>query len=227
MTDVNKILSQILSSGAASGAATGLAGGLLGGLLTSKAGRKMGKKALKLGGLAAVAGLAYTAYDRWRRDQAPAAIAGVPVPLDPVAGAMRSGFLPPPSQPEAQQELGLLLIRAMIAAARADGRLDGRESEAIFGAVGKLSLAPEDKALLLDELSKPVDLDALVASAATPERGVEVYAAALLAIEVDTPEERTWLAQLSQRLQLEESLVAEIHRRVQTGTPDEAVRVAS
>lgn len=54
MADMNKLLGRLLGSGAAGGFAGGLAGGLAGNLLTSKSGRKMGKKALKMGGIAAV-----------------------------------------------------------------------------------------------------------------------------------------------------------------------------
>lgn len=60
----DRILSQLLGSGTASGFAGGLTGGLATGLLTSKAGRKFGKKALKAGGIAAVGGLAYAAWNR-------------------------------------------------------------------------------------------------------------------------------------------------------------------
>jgi uncharacterized membrane protein YebE (DUF533 family) len=59
----DRILSQLLSSPARAG----LAGAVAGGLLTSKAGRKLGKRAVELGGIAAIAGLAYTA---WRRYEA-------------------------------------------------------------------------------------------------------------------------------------------------------------
>jgi uncharacterized membrane protein YebE (DUF533 family) len=203
--DANKILGQLLSGGAA----TGLAGALAGGMLASKRGRKLGKKALEFGGLAAIAGLAWMAWDRYRGG---ASLGGAaPESLATVRRATLAGFLPAQGERRRTNELALTLIRAMIAAARADGRLEGRESEVIFDAIGKLQLDAQEKALLFDELSRPVDVDALVAAATTPEVAVEIYAAALLAIERDTPEERAWLAMLARRLGLPAPLVAQLH----------------
>ena len=66
--DANKILGQLLSNGAA----TGIAGALAGGMLASKRGRKLGKKAVELGGLAAIAGVAWMAWNRYRGGSTPA-----------------------------------------------------------------------------------------------------------------------------------------------------------
>ncbi len=206
--DANKILGQLLSNGAA----TGIAGALAGGMLASKRGRKLGKKAVELGGLAAVAGVAWMAWNRYRGGAANAATAGV-APIDEITAATQAGFLPLRSESQRTQQLGLTMIRAMIAAARADGKLEGREGEAIFRAVGQLELDADEKALLLEELGRPVDIDALVAAAQTPEIAAEIYAAALLAIEIDTPAERAWLAMLAARLELAEPLVAQLEAR--------------
>ena len=209
--DANKILGQLLSSGAA----TGIAGALAGGMLVSKSGRKLGAKAAELGGLAAIAGLAWMAYKRFQGGSLNAGTAAAP-PTEALSAVTLSGFLPPRSDPEAAQALGITLIRTMIAAARADGKLDGREGEAVFRAVDSLELAAAEKALLLDELGKPVDIDQLVAAAHTPEIASEIYAAALLAIERDTPAERAWLAMLAARLELTEPLVAQLEGRIES-----------
>ena len=55
--DPDRILSELLGGDRARGLAGGVAAGLAGSLLLSKAGRRLGKRALELGGLAAVAGL--------------------------------------------------------------------------------------------------------------------------------------------------------------------------
>jgi len=215
--DASKILEQLLSNGAA----TGIAGALAGGMLASKRGRKLGKKAVELGGLAAVAGLAWMAYDRYRGGQRHAVSVGADS-IDTIAAATQAGFLPPRSDPERARELGLTMIRAMIAAARADGKLEGREGGAIFRAVDELELGADEKALLLEELGRPVDIDVLVTAAKTPEMAAEIYAAALLAIEIDTPAERAWLAMLAARLDLPVPLVAQLEARA--GSDPEPVR---
>lgn len=209
--DTSRILGQLLSSGTAAG----VAGALAGGVLASKRGRKLGKKAAEIGGLAAVAGLAWLAYERYRSGAARAEPAR-PLASDLVLGAVRGGFLPASSEAAPSHELGLTLLRAMIAAASADGKLEGPEGEAIFRAVDRYALDGGEKALLLQELGRPVGIDDLAAAAKTPEIAAEIYEAALLAIEVDTPGERAWLSQLASRLGLPDPLVAQLEARVES-----------
>ena len=208
MVDLDRVIARLLSSGAAAGAA----GGLVAAALTSKAGRKVGNSALKMGGVAAVAALAYAAYERHRR--------GRDVPL---AGGPSLAFLPPAADPEPRRALGMALVRTMIAAARADGKLDARETRSVSAAIQRLDLDADEKALVLDELGRSTSLDEIVASARTPEQAAELYTAALLAIEVDTDEERAWLAELAGRLELPLDLVAEIHTRVDDASPAQGV----
>jgi uncharacterized membrane protein YebE (DUF533 family) len=219
MTDVNKILGQLLGSGAAGGFAGGLAGGLASSMLTSKSGRKLGTKALKMGGIAAVGALAYGAFQRYQ--SGPGAAPEVPsqaaqAPLAPAPEG--SAFLPSQNDPAGQQNLGLTLVRAMIAAARADGRLDAQESQAIFERIETLGFDPQDQALLVEEMGRPVDMDAIVNSADSPEVAAEIYIASLLAIDVDTAAEKSYLAMLAARLKLPPDLVTELHRQVEAQT---------
>jgi uncharacterized membrane protein YebE (DUF533 family) len=207
----DRILSQLLGSGAASGFAGALAGSLAGGLLTSKAGRKLGKTALQVGGIAAVGGLAYAAWNRYRQGQEPTAAATPTHAATPRATADER-FIPPPGRPQEAEALGLVLLRTMIAAAHADGRLDERERHAIRARVASLELSELERAELLEQIERPVDLGWLVGAAHTPERAAEIYTAALLAIDVDTPAERAWLGLLAARLDLPPALVDEIHR---------------
>jgi uncharacterized membrane protein YebE (DUF533 family) len=209
----DRILAQILGSGAAAG----FAGGVAGGLLTSKAGRKLGKQALKLGGVAAVGGLAYLAWSRWREGREGAA---APAEQTWLPAARAAGFLPPPERPAEAESLGVALLRAMIAAARADGRLEDRERRAILERVASLDLDEAERALVWAQIEEPVDLEAVAAAATSPERAAELYAAALLAIEVDTAAERGWLGMLAARLGLRRDLVAAIHREAGVPAPD-------
>ena len=68
---------------------------------------------------------------------------------------------------------------------------------------------------MLDELRKPLDVDAVAQGARTPEQAAEIYVASLLAIDVDNPAERGYLAMLAARLQLDEKLVAHLHATVE------------
>lgn len=216
MADINKLLSQMLGSGAAGGFAGGLAGGLASNILTSKKGRKLGKKALKMGGIATVGALAYGAFQKYNSGQlskTPAVEQKVPAPPLPPAPE-NSPFLPASNDSRAEEQFGLLLVRAMIAAARSDGTLDARESQAIFERIQTLDLSHDEKTILIEEMGREVDMDAILAGANSPEAAAEIYLASLLAINVDTPAEQGYLTMLAARLKLPQELIQELHRQV-------------
>jgi uncharacterized membrane protein YebE (DUF533 family) len=202
-----------------------LAGGLAGILLGTKQGRKIAGTAATVGGMALVGALAYGAYRNWQAGRAPAQDAArSSVPLLPPP---RDTPFNPASESE-QQSLGLSLMRAMIAAAKSDGHVDATEQANIFAQLDKLALSAEEKAFVLDELRKPLDVDAVARGAHTPEQAAEIYVASLLAIDVDNPAERGYLAMLAARLQLDEKLVAHLHATVEgVAQQAEPVQVAS
>jgi uncharacterized membrane protein YebE (DUF533 family) len=192
-----------------------LAGGLASVLLGSKQGRKLAGNVVTLGGMAVVGALAYQAYKGWQSGQAPQQ----PEAQTPVA------MLPPPSDTpfnpvtEAdQQSLGRNLLRAMISAAKADGHVDATEQANVFAQMDKMALSAEDKAFVIDELRKPLDIDAVARGARTPEEAAEIYVASLLAIDVDSPAERGYLDMLAARLKLDAKLVAHLHATVEGPT---------
>ena len=216
MTDINQVLGKLMGSGAAGGFAGGLAGGLASNLLTTRSGRKLGKKTLQMGGMAAVGALAYAAYQRYTGDSAQQGSAATAPAQASIAPAPEgSAFLPARNDTAGQNALGLTLVRAMIAAARSDGRLDAQESQTIFQRIEALGLAPDDQALLVAEMGRPVDMDAIVSSATSPELAAEIYIASLMAVDVDTAAEKSYLAMLAARLNLAPELVAELHRQVE------------
>lgn len=204
MADLNKLIGSLSSSGAVSGFAGGLAGSALGGALTSKKGRKFAGSALKLGAVAAVGGLAYSAYRRYRQN-APAKDGSAWQNL----GA--DGFSNLVEDRSGSQ--GLLIVRAMIAAGYADGHLDGDEQNRIFAEVDRIRLPASDKALLFDELKNPVNMTELVQQVSSPELAAEVYAASLVAIDETTPDGQLHLRTLASALSIPEELVSSIHEQ--------------
>jgi len=216
MTDMNKILGKLLNSGAASGFAGGLAGGLASSVLTGKKGKKMAKKALKVGGIATVGALAYTAYQRYssKNETTQAQTALPPAATELTPAPPGTPFMPEIDDNAATETLGLTLVRAMIAAARSDGRLDAEESQSIFQKIESLGLDSESQALLVEEMGHPVDMDAIVNSADCPEVAAEIYIASLLAVEVDTAAETGYMAMLAARLRLPGELVVELENQV-------------
>jgi uncharacterized membrane protein YebE (DUF533 family) len=198
-----------------------MTGGLAGVLLGSKGGRKIAKNALTYGGMAVAGALAYRAYQNYQAGKQASP-----------AGAVETPLLPPPSdtpfnplQPADQQSLSRNLLRAMIAAAKADGHIDNAEQTNIFAQMDRLEVTAEDKVFVMDELRKPLDVDAVARAVRTPEEAAEIYTVSLLAIDLDSASERAYLALLAARLNLDEKLVAHLHATVD-GFTAEPVKVA-
>lgn len=106
----------------------------------------------------------------------------------------------------------MILLQAMISAAKADGQIDGGEMQRIVGKMEEGGADGEARDFVLQEMRRPLDLDALVAQVHTPELAAEVYAASLLAIEVDTPAETAYLQQLAQKLKLHPIVVQHLQQ---------------
>ena len=70
--------------------------------------------------------------------------------------------------------------------------------------------------VLVQEMGLPIDMDAIVNSATSPEVASEIYIASLLAIDVDTAAEKSYLAMLAARLQLPPQRVTELDSQVST-----------
>ncbi|MBW2683789.1 MAG: tellurite resistance TerB family protein, partial [Deltaproteobacteria bacterium] len=106
-----------------------------------------------------------------------------------------------------------VIVKAMINAAKADGRIDKTEIEKIVGKLEKDGLTREEKEFFTTEANKPMDLNYVVASAGNePEMAAQIYAASLLAIEVDTSAEQQYMKQLGKGLGLHPQVMDHIER---------------
>ena len=183
------------------GGLAALAGAFLGG----KSGVPNG--ALGGGALALLASLALTSLKG--REEAQAA----PSSDNPAQDAPLG--LREPQTPGEEQELqdkASLIISAMINAAKADGAIDASEAQRTVGKLQAAGADPQTRQLIADEMLKPIDMDSLIARARTPQMAVEVYAASLLAIEVDTPAEQDYLRRLADGLRLDPATVQRVHQ---------------
>jgi uncharacterized membrane protein YebE (DUF533 family) len=179
--------------GAGSGLATlgGLAG-LLG------VGGRLGKGA----GLAALGGLALHAYQNYQAQQGAA----------------------PAEQPSAaddgvDDEDAVLIIRAMVAAANADGRIDADEQARIMDRLEQSGATAEERDFLVGELRQPVGVEAIASRVRTPEVAEQVYGASLLAMTADTPAEQSYLRYLADRIGLDARATAAIHQQLGVAPP--------
>ncbi|WP_160147784.1 tellurite resistance TerB family protein [Tabrizicola flagellatus] len=178
-----------------------IAGGLLGLILTS-GGRRILGTSLKIGGMAAIGGLAYKAYEDWKAGRSGGGAATLPSPEG-------TEFLP--SDPAAADELATHLLQAMVSAAKADGHVTPDERARIDGQLGNLGLGDEAAALIAAELDAPLDAARIAALANSEAEAVQLYAVSLLAVDPDTEAEKAYLNQLASALKLDAGLVERLH----------------
>jgi len=191
-TGIGDLLGGLLDNKAASSAIGALVGSLLGG------GSGAAKGAVGGGGLGMLASLAMAALKNSGQ-----------------AASEESNILKELSKPLEEQNLeddAQIIVKAMINAAKADGQIDKSEIDKIIGKLDDDGLDQKEKEFFMTEANKPMDMDAVVASAANkPDMAAQIYAASMLAIEVDTVAEKRYMKNLASGLGLNSQVIAYIN----------------
>ncbi|KHA70025.1 Inner membrane protein yebE [Pseudomonas chlororaphis] len=204
-------------SGAASGggSAGGLGGlgGLLGGLLGGGAGGGLGgalggggRTQSRSGGtnyaaLASLGMMAYQAYQAWQRSQASAAPQQIPQTANLLAG------------PEVEEHSHAVL-RALIAAAKADGEIDTREQQMISGEISKHTDDPQLQQWFDEEVAKPLDANEVAQAAkGDPAMAAEMYLVSVILVDDQRDAERSYLDELAAALQIAPDLQVHLEQQ--------------
>jgi len=175
-----------------------LTGGALG-LLLGK--NKTTRKLATYGGLAAIGVMAYKAYGDYRQQQGGADASAEPQTVD---------RLPPP-----QAELhSQAILKALVAAAKADGHIDARERAVIEGEFTRVNQDAGLQQWLHAELEKPLDPAEVASAASTPEIASEMYLASLMAADEQNFMERAYLDELARQLKLDDALKSRLEQQV-------------
>lgn len=181
------------------------AGGILALLVSSRSARKLAGTAATYGGAALLGGLAYKAYRNWQQ----ASPATPPAPATPHAQALAPDYQ-------------LLLVKAMVAAARADGHIDQQEQQRIFAAVERMDVSTELKGLIFDLLQRPVCVDELARVQLSVAQKSELYLASCLIVDADNWQERAHLNRLASALHLPVDLAMQLQSQAQTAAAQAA-----
>ncbi len=200
------VLQKGLAGASRNPAQAGGLGAILGGLLGG--GGDSVKGALGGGALAILASVAMKALTG--AGQAPQGGSGSAWS----GGSLPLGLKTPetPAEEQALANTAELVMKGMINAAKADGQVDPQEAQRITGKLQEAGIDEGGQQWVLSEIYRPLDLDAFVAGIKSPEVAAEVYAASLLAIEVDTDAERSYLQQLARLTGLQPAVVQQIHQ---------------
>lgn len=111
-----------------------------------------------------------------------------------------------------QNAVAGLMLKAMIMAAKSDGKIDDEEKQRLLGHLGE-TLDDEERQFIRDQMAAPVDAAAL---AREVPKGLEsqVYLMSLMAIDFDNEAEAKYLRELSQAMGLSRDDVAEVHEQL-------------
>jgi len=171
-----------------------LGGGILGLLMGSKKTKKLGKKALTIGGSAALGALAFKLYNDWQSKQ--------DTPSQPV------------SYDQSNPRHEILILKAMIASAKADGHVDQQEMAKINQVIEELGADNDVQTLIQQELQKPLDPHEIAALAQSPAQASEIYLASALIADEQNFMEKAYLNELAKQLRLSDELVNSIHLQI-------------
>ena len=183
-----------------------IGGGLLGALMGSKKTKKIGKKAVGIGGAAALGALAYKVYNDYQAKQ------GTP------------DSSPQATFDEQDSNHNLLILRSMIAASKADGHVDEEEMAKIEQAVeemAKIEQAVENMGadyqltkLVSEELHKPLDPSDIAQLATSPQQASEIYLASLIVVDEQNFMEKAYLKELARQLNLADEVKLQLEQQV-------------
>jgi len=201
---IGDVLTDVLASvskglGGNSKVASGGLGELAGAILGGKKGTKRGS--IGGGALTMLASLAFSALSK-----------STAKPPDIPLGLVEPETAEQRQQLESDAEL---VVRAMINAAKADGRIDDAEVENIVSKLEQDGLTQEEKEFFITETRKPMDLDSIITSAENrPDLAAQIYTASLLAIEVDTSAEKAYMQKLANGLNIHPQVVAHLEKTI-------------
>lgn len=195
------LLGGLLGGSSATGGGNGL-GGLLGGLLGGSAGGStQGRSAggTNYAALASLGMMAFQAYQSWQRSQAAAPQQALRT-VDQLSG------------PEAEDHSHAIL-RALIAAAKADGRIDKQEETLIYAEIKRHTSDPQLQQWLDEEVSKPLDAAQVAQSAQDPAVAAEMYLASVMLVDDQQDAERAYLDELAGALQIDPTLQVHLEQQ--------------
>jgi uncharacterized membrane protein YebE (DUF533 family) len=198
-------LGDVLSGSGLGGLLSGFGGGMvtggaLGLLLGNKKARKVGGKVAMYGGLAALGVIAYKAFNNWQAQKAQTTYSE-PQTID---------RLPAPQV----EEHSMAILKALVAASKADGHVDLKERQLLDQELGKFSNDMELRRWFESELNKPLDPADVARAANTPEMAAEMYIASVLMVDDENFMERSYLEELARQLKIDPSLKVELETQV-------------
>jgi uncharacterized membrane protein YebE (DUF533 family) len=206
-----KLLGGLLGGGSGGGGGGGI-GNILGSVLGGGGGQQEQQAAGGGGGLGGILG-SVLGGGGGQQEAAAGGAGGLGGLLGSVlgGGGQPAAAIPEPQRQEANDQ-ATVLIRAMVNAAKSDGRVDQKEQENIVSKLGN-DISEAEINFLKEEFAAPLDVENFARSV---PRGLEqqVYFLSLTSIELDTQNEAQYLGKLAQSMNLDPNLCNQIHDQI-------------
>ncbi|MHC8407133.1 tellurite resistance TerB family protein [Pseudomonas sp. TMB3-21] len=195
------LLGSLLGGGARSGTGAGGLGGMLGGVLGggSATGRSRSGGGANYAALASLGMMAFKAYQAWQRNQATAP-QETPRTVDLLSG------------PEVEQHSHAIL-RALIAAAKADGHIDDAEQQMISAEIRRHTDDPQLQQWLDAEVARPLDVADVARAATDPAMAAEMFLASVMLVGDQQDTERNYLDELAAALKIDPQLQVQLENQ--------------
>ena len=181
-----------------------LAAGALMILLGTGAGRKLTGSALKIGSLAAVGGIAYKTWQNWQEEQAKK------------NNEVKTRVEPPKALPvdklegEDAEERSQILVKAMMAAAKSDGKMSEEETKNINAQIKKLDLGDDIQDVLKAGMVTPLSAKSVAKMADDKEIAAEIYIVSMLVTDRENDQEKNYMESLAEALKLPDDVVKKL-----------------
>lgn len=179
-----------------------IAAGALALMLGTKSGRQLSGAALKLGSLAALGGIAWKAWQNTQDTQSaevmPDAKAIEHISIDQLEG-------------DAANERAMILIKAMIAVAKADGKMVDDEKALINRQIKRLGLDTKLEDVMQAGSVTPLSAKSVAKMATSQEVAAEIYLVSIMVADEENIQEGAYINQLAAALDLPADLVSELN----------------
>lgn len=135
-----------------------------------------------------------------------------------ILGSLMGGGEQPPPAPKASEPTlenrSINLLRALIYAVKADGKIDSAEEQAINEEVRKLNIGADAQAMVDKFLSEPLNPAAIAQNITSSDEALNIYALSCAITQMDNPAERQYLDSLANAMQIPMPVRQELVRRI-------------
>lgn len=183
--------------------------------INNKATRKLAKAVVRYNSAAVLGALAYRANENWRSHTSLHDV-------EPITGHDITQSSPLPQFIDYREDYGEgflapILMKAMIAAAKADGLVNADEQHQLLKAAWHLGFNPDEIDFISALMKRDISLEEMAQSVARNKHKSEVYLAAYFAISGENDAGRDFLTALANAMGLDDGLWNYLERQAELG----------